>query len=142
MKKTISIIISIVLLLSCMTALAGCTNNDESHPLALSIVMGVHRNFPKLTFTSENIQKPIYEACYNYGDISTVTVEGTPCQHGDFEIKKIGQVHNRYEAKTACTTEHQQHYIRLFACSGNHRKHRYACRDSTCCGFSSKLFIF
>ena len=89
MKKIISIITSIILVVSCATSLAGCTSsNVESNPLALSIVMGVHKNFPKLTFTSENIQNPIYEACYSYGNISTVTVEGTPTQYGNFEIRK------------------------------------------------------
>lgn len=89
MKKIISIIISIVLTVSCLSMLTGCTNrSDDTAPLALSIVMGVHKNFPKLTFTADNIQSAIYEACYRYGDVSTFTVEGTPSQRGDFEIAK------------------------------------------------------
>lgn len=89
MKKTISIIATLILIFTCMFAFTGCTNhNSVSNPLALAIVMGVHKNFPKLTFTSDNIQNDIYEVCYNYGDVSTVTVEGTPSQRGDFEITK------------------------------------------------------
>lgn len=96
MKKTISIIISLVLTLTCLLTLSGCNNHgnetDNAHltddPLALSIVMGIHSKFPKLTFTSDNIQNSLYNACYSYGKVSTVTVEGTPALRGNFEITK------------------------------------------------------
>ena len=89
MKKTLSIIFALILTVSCMSNLVGCgPTSQETNPTALSIVMGVHQNFPRLTFTSDDIQRPIYNACYSYGEISTVTVEGTPSQCGDFEITK------------------------------------------------------
>ncbi len=89
MKKTVSIIISIFLIVCSVTMFSGCTGPDDSsvfEPLALSIVMGVHKHFPKPVFTSENVQEPIYEACYSYGDISVFTVEGMPKPHCDYDI--------------------------------------------------------
>lgn len=89
MKKTLSIIFTLILTVSCMSTLVGCGSAGlETNPTALSIVMGIHRNFPKLTFTSNNIQSAIYNACYSYGEISTITVEGTPSQCGAYEITK------------------------------------------------------
>lgn len=91
MKKAIFIILSIVLVISCLLSLTSCgdsKNSVESVPVALSIVMGAHKHFPKLSFTSENIQKAIYNACYNYGDISTFTVEGVPKLKGDYDISE------------------------------------------------------
>ncbi len=91
MKRVISVIISLVLAIGCLSSLTGCSGSKESteaEPLALSIVMGVHKHFPKLSFTSESIQKAIYDACYSYGDVSTFTVEGTPKPQGDYSIKQ------------------------------------------------------
>lgn len=91
MKKVISIIISLVLVISGLSSLTGCSglqDSVETEPLALSIVMGVHKHFPKLTFNSESIQKAIYNACYSYGDVSTFTVEGVPRPYGDYDITK------------------------------------------------------
>ena len=96
MKKTISIIISIVLTLACLSTFSGCKNHgDETEtlrltddPLALSIVMGVHGGFPKFMFNSGNTRNAIIEACYSYGNVSTITVEGRPSVRGFFEMLK------------------------------------------------------
>lgn len=95
MKRAIFIIISLILALACLTVFPGCGSNEESaiehttdEPVSLSIVMGVHKNFPKLSFTAESIQKSIYDACYSYGDVSAFTVEGTPKPHGNYDIEK------------------------------------------------------
>lgn len=89
MKKTISAIISIILIICSISMFAGCnghTKESALEPLAVSLVMGVHKHFPKLVFTSENVHEPIYEACYSYGDISVFTVEGMPKPHADYEL--------------------------------------------------------
>lgn len=91
MKRVISIIVSLVLVISCFLSFTGCGGSKDSvetEPIALSIVMGVHKHFPKISFTSESIQKSIYNACYSYGDVSTFTVEGVPRPQGDYDITK------------------------------------------------------
>lgn len=91
MKRIISVIVSLILIISCLLSLTGCDgskNSVETEPLALSIVMGTHKHFPKLSFTSESIQNAIYNACYSYGDVSTFTVEGVPKPQGDYDIVK------------------------------------------------------
>lgn len=89
MKKIISIVTLVALILTCVLSFSGCRRTDtEAERLALSIVMGVHKNFPKVSFNSENVQQPIYDACYSYGDITTFTVEGTPKVQGDYDVKK------------------------------------------------------
>lgn len=91
MKRIISVIVSLVLTVACLVSFTGCggfTESDVTEPLALSIVMGTHKHFPKLSFNSENIQAAIYDACYSYGDVSAFTVEGMPKPYGDYDIQK------------------------------------------------------
>lgn len=91
MKKIISIIMTLILAVGCVLSLSGCSfqkANKEPESIALSVVMGAHKNFPKLSYAVQSIQPAVYEACYSYGDVSTFTVEGKPSICGDYTIER------------------------------------------------------
>lgn len=80
-KKLIAGVLVMVMMVS--TFLTGCggagTEQAASDaPQSVSLVRRVTRNFPMISLNSESIYEKIYEAAYSYGDVSAVSVEGTP----------------------------------------------------------------
>lgn len=88
MKKLISALLVIAIAFGILGSLSGCTSSDNETPVNLSIVMGTHENFPKLSFNTETVYDAIYETCYTYGSFSAVSVEGTPTVHCSYDIKE------------------------------------------------------
>lgn len=91
MKKLLSVIIVITLALGAITCLGGCgtvfIDKEESDtPVNLSLVMCNRRNFTKMNFNNESVYDAIYEACYTYGSISSVIVDGRPSVHCSYNI--------------------------------------------------------
>ena len=66
MKKLISALLVIAIAFGILGSLSGCTSSDNETPVNLSIVMGTHENFPKLSFNTETVYDAIYETCYTY----------------------------------------------------------------------------
>lgn len=90
MRKVIITITSIILVaaLVFMTGCTGTGKKEADEPVAHSLVLGTHSNFPSINLSAEMITNPIYEACYTYSDLSAVTVEGTPRIVCNYSINK------------------------------------------------------
>lgn len=112
MKKALSIMLSLVLTVSSLMCLAGCGNGDKpvaedvftgDVPVNLSVVMGVHDNFAKLSFNTQNVYEAIYQACYSYGSFTGIVVDGDPFVHCSYTItppdKRVDNAKRRQIAK-------------------------------------------
>ncbi len=80
-NKMISIGLIIV---SIMVIFSGCTNTPRT---STSLVLGIHENFPLISYNNKSIYDSIYNACYSYGDFSAVVVDGDPQICASYEIK-------------------------------------------------------
>ena len=85
MKKIISLIAIVTLIaasLCCLSACGGERDNASApdEPVAESIVLGIHSNFPGLGTNAQTIYDRTYNICLNYGEVSYVVVEGEPSQ--------------------------------------------------------------
>lgn len=85
MKKGISLLLMVVVLLT--TMLTGCSNGNTTES-AVSLVLGNHKYFPKINLHAETIYQKIYDAAYSYGDCSVIVVDGNPYVGADYNIKK------------------------------------------------------
>lgn len=86
MKKILSLIIAIVMI---MTAFAGCSSNEEEQePQSLALVIANRENFPKLSLNTDSIYSKIYDACYSFGKVTAVVSDGSPFLAGDYTINK------------------------------------------------------
>ncbi len=86
MKRTISFILIIVL---CIISLAGCTGTqDSADSLAVSLILGSHKNFPALSANDNVLAETIYDACFNYGSVSVIVADGAPNVRGSYKIVK------------------------------------------------------
>lgn len=88
MKKFISAILVIAIALGILSTLSGCVDSGKETPVNLSIVTGIRKNFPKLSFNTETVYNAIYETCYTYGNFSAVSVEGMPTVYCSYDIKE------------------------------------------------------
>lgn len=79
--------ISIVLIaVSIMVLFTGCT--DDAPRTSTSLVLGIHENFPLISYNNKSIYDSIYNACYSYGDISAIVIDGEPQVCASYEIKR------------------------------------------------------
>lgn len=93
MKKIISTVVAIALVISSVSLLSACGKKEPqkslpAEPLALSFVLGVRSNFPVISSNAQSIYDRVYDACLNYGEISYVVVEGIPEQTDTLRIEK------------------------------------------------------
>ena len=90
MKKIISAILVLTLALTLCGTLSACTTttNQINEPLALSFVLGIRRNFPRIGSNAQSIYDSVLEACTNYGEVSYAVVEGTPEQTKTITLEK------------------------------------------------------
>ena len=99
MKKLICVILSIMLAALC---LAGCNSGSSSGesaedsadlttPLSLVLIVGAHKNFPAITFTSEKLSDSIYTACRTYGEINVIVSEGVPEIKSNIKLESPGK---------------------------------------------------
>jgi len=89
MKKILSVVLSVVLIFTLALSLTGCSLiGKEEEPLSLSIVLGIHRNFPALASNINSMYDNILDACQTYGSVSTVVVEGNPTLRENYDIKE------------------------------------------------------
>ncbi len=89
MKKILSVVLSAVVVLTLALSLTGCSlTKEKKEPLSLSIVLGVHKNFPALATNINSMQNSILDACETYGSVSTVVVEGKPTLRENYDISK------------------------------------------------------
>lgn len=83
-----------VMLASCI--LAGCDSgnitktaeDNKDIPQSVSIVAGIHKHFPRVSFQMESIYSRIYNACFTYGNASVIVNDGEPFVAGNYNIKK------------------------------------------------------
>lgn len=95
------------LLTGCGTGIPGIHTEDVDasgkNPQSVSLVLGVHRFFPLITLNRKEIYARIYEACYTYGSVSAVTVDGEPFVSCNYDInkpdKKINEAKKKQLAK-------------------------------------------
>ena len=53
---------------------------------SVSLVLSGHRYFPAVSLNTEEIYSEIYNACFTYGDLSAVVVDGEPFVAADYHI--------------------------------------------------------
>lgn len=98
MKKIISICF-ILIAFSTMGIVSGCgTFTDGLHiqwpapkkqtPQSVSFVGGIHQNSPAVSFDTDIIKSYTYEACYTYGEVSEIVIDGAPFVACNFQIEK------------------------------------------------------
>ncbi len=86
MKKLICVVLSIMMAVLCF---AGCVDSgssgetdtkasDLTTPLSLALVIGAHKNFPVIGFSSQWLEDSIYTACRTYGEINVIVSEKIP----------------------------------------------------------------
>lgn len=80
MKKTIALILTIVLALVLVGSLTGCSSNNEvaTEKVAVCYVIANTANSKGLNLQSPLVQDTIYSTILNYGYISVVNADGSP----------------------------------------------------------------
>lgn len=80
MKKTIALILTVVLALGLVGSLTGCSSNDEAstEKVAVCYVIANTANSKGLNLQSPLVQDTIYSTILNYGYISVVNADGSP----------------------------------------------------------------
>lgn len=78
LKKMTMVAVCVISLMMSVLMMTGCTGGSSESEKSVSLVLGVHNYFPKVTLNSESIYTKIYEACYSYGNCSAVIVDGEP----------------------------------------------------------------
>jgi len=84
MKK---LILASALLLFCALILCGCSQQAEPEPEAVVFVVGANGGFPYQGVLS-SLDEMIYNACYSYGEVTFIVVDGEPYIGADYDIKK------------------------------------------------------
>lgn len=80
MKKTIALILTVVLALGLLGSLTGCSPNNEAstEKVAVCYVIANTANSKGLNLQSPLVQDTIYSTILNYGYISVVNADGSP----------------------------------------------------------------
>lgn len=80
MKKTIALILTVVLAIGLIGSLTGCSSNDEAstEKVAVCYVIANTANSKGLNLQSPLVQDTIYSTILNYGYISVVNADGSP----------------------------------------------------------------
>lgn len=77
--------ISIVLIaVSIMVLFTGCTG--DAPRTSTSLVLGIHENFPLISYNNKFMYDSIYETCYSYGDFNAIVVDGEPQVCASYKI--------------------------------------------------------
>lgn len=96
-KKRIILATMCIVLAGITGSLTGCgssvmgmgaseTAAAEMPPQSVSLVLSGHRYFPAVSLNTEEIYSEIYNACFTYGDLSAVVVDGEPFVAADYHI--------------------------------------------------------
>lgn len=97
MKKMISVVVLVMIMaLGCTFTGCGPENlvaavqgsNEEDLAQNVSLVLGVHKYFPVINLNTESVYEQIYEACYTYGNLSAVVVDGEPYVACNYSIQQ------------------------------------------------------
>ncbi len=114
MKKAISIYF-ILIVFSAVNILSGCGTITDGIQIkwpppekqarqSVSFVGGIHQNSPAISFDTEIIKNYTYEACYTYGEVSEIVIDGAPFVACNYQIEKpdknISDSKRRQLAKT------------------------------------------
>lgn len=67
---------------------AGSVAVEKKKPQIVSLVLGIHDLFPAISLNIKEIYNCIYEACYTYGSVSAIAVDGAPFVSCNFDINK------------------------------------------------------
>ena len=102
MRKVKNLVRCLVLIGIMAFILAGCGTSKKETQM-VSLVLGVHKYFPKITLNSESIYNQVYDTCYSYGNCSAVVIDGKPFVAFDYNIedteKKIDETKRKQIAK-------------------------------------------
>lgn len=81
----------------------GGVSVEKKNPQSVSLVLGIHKFFPAVSLNISDIYFRIYEACYTYGRVSSIEVDGAPFVSCNFDInkpdKKIDEAKKKQIAK-------------------------------------------
>lgn len=91
MKKLISAVAVISLLLTSLFCLTGCPAAEDVLPVSVSFILSIRDKFPGLSSNMQALYDSALTACRSYGEISYALVEGTPGQTDTFRIKRSGE---------------------------------------------------
>ena len=108
MASTMAVILGMSCFLTgCGSGIPGIHAEDvtvsKKDSQSVSLVLGFHKFFPIITLNRKEIYARIYEACYTYGSVSAVTVDGEPFVSCNYDInkpdKKINEAKKKQLAK-------------------------------------------
>ncbi len=90
MKKILSVLLILSIVLSSMLLLAGCSGKEEmpSEPKSTAIVLGNHKYFPMLSLNIPTISSAIYDTCLSYGRVTAFIADGNAFLAGDYTINE------------------------------------------------------
>lgn len=89
MKKFISILLTVFVIISSIFIFSGCGNGLNAsycEPQNIAFVIGNHKYFPKLSMNIQSIYDAIFDACFSYGSVSTFISDGESYLAGDYTI--------------------------------------------------------
>ncbi|MGN1126013.1 MAG: OmpA family protein, partial [Ruminococcus sp.] len=88
-KKILSIILCLTVITSLAVFITGCGSITETEktPRSLSVVLGVHKYFPKIPLNTTSLYSEIYDCAYSWGSVSAVCVDGNPSVQCNFDIQ-------------------------------------------------------
>lgn len=81
-NKMISISLVVIAIIVLFTGCQGDTPRTST-----SLVLGIHENFPLISYNNKFMYDSIYEACYSYGDFNAIVVDGEPQVCASYQIK-------------------------------------------------------
>lgn len=89
MKKILSIILCVTIITSLTVFLTGCGSITEAEKTSksLSVVLGVHKYFPKIPLNTSSLYSEVYDCAYSWGSVSAVSVDGNPSVQCNFDIQ-------------------------------------------------------
>ena len=90
MKKVTAILLTIVMILTTLTVLTGCTeSNAEGVKRAVIFVIGNTKNSMGLNWKAQLVSDMVYDVIRNYGFIGAISVDGNPeiVFMNDYDIK-------------------------------------------------------
>ena len=66
--------------------LTGCGSGTQEVSQSVAMALGVHRNFPEISLNVDSVYSKIYEACYTFGNVAAVVVDGDPFAACNYNI--------------------------------------------------------
>lgn len=90
-NKIIMVVLSLGIGMSILSGCGKINPEKKEIPQNVSMVLGVHEFFPAISLKTSAAYSKIYDACYSWGSVSSVVVDGKPYVGGNFEVNSPGK---------------------------------------------------